>query len=104
MQQGGIRPKIYIGASGLFVLLALVICINRTVLFFDPLSPVARIAPYISVPFIFLYPVGFVLTWFVEQSMKVHFKHRILVWLPMAFAGFLYLYMAVNFFFKAVIL
>ncbi len=99
-----IRRNIYIGTSGLMVLIALTIVTCRTCAITMPTSAAGSISPYFSVPFIFLFPAGLALTWFVEQSMVVHFKHRVLVWIPMGLAGLLWAYLAVNFFFRSTIL
>ena len=98
-----VRGKIYACTSGLFVFWALAIVANRIVISTAPTPLAESIKAYLSVPYIFLYPVGFALTWFVERSMKVHFKHRILVWIPMACAGGLYLALAIQFFIHSTI-
>jgi hypothetical protein len=97
------RGKIYICTSGLFVSWAILILIHRLLLAYIPSADLEAMKGPLSVPFIFLYPVGFALTWFVERSMKVHFKHRILIWIPMACAGGLYLSLAIMFFIHSTI-
>ncbi|NNJ70547.1 MAG: hypothetical protein HKP10_04580 [Kiritimatiellales bacterium] len=100
-----IRKSIYITTSALMVLIALAIVTCRVCTTYFPASAWAgAISPYFSVPFIFLFPAGLALTWFVEQSMTVHFKHRILVWIPMGLAGLLWAYLAVNLFFRSTII
>ncbi len=90
--------RIYISSSGLFISWAAVIILHRLALIHTAQPWLETARPFLIVPFIFLYPVGFALTWFVERSMDVHFKHRILVWIPMACAGGLYVSLAVLFF------
>ncbi|MDZ8117131.1 hypothetical protein [Pontiella agarivorans] len=90
--------KTYIAASGLFVSWAIIIVIHRILLIYGGFQSLEEIKGFLIVPYIFLYPVGFALTWFAERSMKIHFKHRILVWIPMTCAGGLYLALAVMFF------
>ena len=95
--------KIYIAASGLFVSWALLIVAHRFAMVYTDAPWLESIKPFLIVPFVFLYPVGFALTWFVERSMEVHFKHRILIWIPMACSGGLYLSLAVMFFIHSTI-
>lgn len=95
--------KIYIVTSGLFVSWAILIGIHRLLLVYTGLTWLETMKPFLIVPYVFLYPVSFALTWFVERSMAVHFKHRILVWIPMACAGGLYLSLAVMFFIHSTI-
>ena len=87
--------KIYIVTSGIFVSWAILIVIHRLMLVYAGFQWLETIKPFLIVPYVFLYPVSFALTWFVERSMVVHFKHRILVWIPMACAGGLYLFLGV---------
>ena len=98
------HAKIYATASGLFVGWALVIVAHTVWMRAAPLSAAGALRGYLVVPYVFLYPVGFALTWFVERSMKVHFKHRVLVWIPMACAGGLYACLAIYFFLHSTIL
>ena len=98
------RGKIYAIASGLFVAWALVILAHTFWMNAAPSPALSASRGFIVVPYVFLYPVGFALTWFVERSMKVHFKHRVLVWIPMACAGGLYLALAVHFFIHSTIM
>jgi hypothetical protein len=98
------RAKIYIITSGFFVCWAAAIIVHRMLLVHTPTATLHAIRPYLIVPYVFLYPAGFALTWFVEQSMKVHFKHRVLVWIPMACAGGLYLSLAIMFFIHSTII
>ncbi|QBG46266.1 hypothetical protein EGM51_02170 [Verrucomicrobia bacterium S94] len=96
--------KIYIATSGLFISWALLILIHRILLIYGDFRTLEELKGFLTVPYIFLYPAGFALTWFVERSMQIHFKHRILVWIPMACAGGLYLTLAVIFFIHSTIL
>ncbi|WP_372795767.1 hypothetical protein [Pontiella sp.] len=95
--------KIYVATSGLFISWAVLIVIHRILLISTGLQWLETARPFLIVPYVFLYPVGFALTWFVERSMEIHFKHRILVWIPMACAGGLYLSLAVLFFIHSTI-
>ncbi len=95
--------RIYVITSGLFINWAILIIIHRLLMIYGGFQALETMKPFLIVPYVFLYPVGFALTWFVERSMTVHFKHRILVWIPMACAGGLYLSLAVMFFIHSTI-
>jgi hypothetical protein len=94
-----IRQKIYFGTSGVLVVLALAILVCWIVSINSATSVASRIAPFLTVPFIFLFPAGIALTWFVEQSMEIHRKLRILVWSLMGLAALLWAYWSIVFFF-----
>ena len=47
---------------------------------------------------VFLFPAGFALAWFVEQSLEKKLKHRTLVRVVVGIIGLLWLYLAITFF------
>jgi hypothetical protein len=82
------RETIYFGTSGFIIFLALA-------------STTAPTARYTGVPFIFLFPAGTALAWFVEQSLEIVLKLRILIWSCLGLSGLLWANLAVAFFFKS---
>ena len=85
-----LRKKIYFGVSGFLVLLAFAALTYR-----PASSPVHNITTALMV---FLFPAGFALVWFVEQSLEKNLKHRTLVRVVVGFVGLLWLYLATQFF------
>jgi hypothetical protein len=85
-----LRKRIYFGASGFLVLLALAALAYRPVS-----SPVHNVTTALMV---FLFPAGFALAWFVEQSLENNLKHKVLVRIVVGIIGLFWLYLAIKFF------
>lgn len=92
------RKTIYYGVSGVLVFLAL-----ATIAFWLVSVPATdHIARYTGVPFIFLFPAGIALTWFVEQSLEIGLIRRILIGSCLGLSGLLWAYLAYLFFFESI--
>ncbi len=85
-----IRTRIYFGTSGFLVLLAL-----ATIAYRPASSPTYNATTALMV---FLFPAGFALAWFVEQSLEGNLKYRTLVRVVVGFLGLYWLYLAIHFF------
>ena len=80
-----VRKRTYFGTAGFIVLLAV-----GAVAY-----PAAHNAT--SALMVFLFPAGFALAWFVEQSLEENLKHRTTVRVVVALIGLFWLYLFINF-------
>jgi hypothetical protein len=85
-----LRKRIYFGTSGFLVLLAL------TAIAYHPASS----SPHnvTSALMVFIFPAGFALAWFVEQTLEKNLKHKMIVRIVVGIIGVFWLYLAVTFF------
>ena len=97
------RKTIYFGASGFIIFLALATITSWLVssITFSPITD--HIVRYTGVPFIFLFPAGIALTWFIGQSLEVGLKWKILVGSCLGLSGLLWAYLATAFFFGSIV-